>query len=225
MSSCDTLVAERTSRRRATEETATFRLSTFRAPDQPATCARFVAGHREALARHAVLDIDAADEKWTSNPNVFVVVGEEVAAGALVAGVRIHLAHRRYPLPIEDSVGEHDSRLYDKIYKGRSGRTGEICGLWRSPTTQLKGLIKDLAIAVIALTHGLGVQRVWGLAPAHTLQFWQSLGYQVDRSLGDRGEFPYPDARYVSRVVRLDTGQIGNLPPDVRRRIAGQPPF
>ncbi len=219
--SCTETVAVQFESNGDSDRPMSLRLRAFRAVDEPATCAEFLTGHRQALQAYRISELASANETWTENPYTFVLVAEDLDEGTMLGGIRLHLADGQFLLPTEEAVGKLDPRLGEKIRADQPHRAGEICGTWRSPQAAiLRGLVPEMAVSVIAMTQPLGVRRVWGLAPTHTLHFWQRLGYRVDPTLGQDGGFAYPDSRYVSSVVYLDTVRLSRTPLAVRHRIA-----
>lgn len=199
--------------------TLALQIRAFRATENPRLCREIADFHDEALSRHAVDGLHAADRMWMSHANTFAIVAEQCSTGRPLAGIRLQLADGQMPIPTEVAIGEFDQRLTDEIAADMPS-TGEICGLWRATGVKnSQKLIVRLSIASMALAHRLGLRRVWGLAPEHTLCHWKSMGYRVDKRFGVDGGYPYPDDRYCSRVVTLDTEKFANTPQVFRRRI------
>jgi hypothetical protein len=197
-------------------------LRAFVAVKDRRTCARYVAGHQGKLASHGIDNLDSADEKWTNNPSVLVVVAEDAESREMFGGFRLHIANDVYSLPIEDALCKLDSRVHDRIHRQFPGSSAEIAGLWTSSTQHgsvAKYLVPLLARSVFAIAHRLGVKWTWGIAPHHTLRVWRRFGALVDTYLGADGTFHYPDTRFLSWVLRLDTQSFETTPLAERARI------
>ena len=204
---------------RCEEVLVRLRLYAFRTSDEPEACHRFVVGHQRALAHYGVRGLASAKPEWLENPHVFVLAAEDEGR-AMLAGIRLHVGDGVHPLPIEEAIGMLDQRLGAAIAAALPRGVGEICGLWRDRDAHWpQTATLELAMASIALTHALGIEEIWGIAPDHTLSFWRGLGYTVERSLGEDGGFRYPDHRYLSHIVVLDTGTLAHTPVPLRVRI------
>src|SRR4051794_40337151 len=196
-----------------------LRLYAFRTSDEPEACHRFVVGHQRALAHYGVRGLASAKPAWLENPHVFVLAAKDEGR-AMLAGIRLHVGDGVHPLPVEEAIDMLDQRLGAAVAAALPRGVGEICGLWRNPDAHWpRTATLELAMAGMALTHALGIEKVWGIAPGHTLSFWCGLGYTVERSVGEDGGFRYPDHRYLSHIVVLDTGTLAHTPVPSRTRI------
>ena len=199
-----------------------LRLRAFRAVEDPETSDRFLRGHRRALAARGVRQVSSAKAGWTENPSVYAIVLECASTGRVLGGARVHLADGVHHLPVEEAVGPVDARIHDAVRDSMRFGAAELCGVWKTAADRegrLRGAVRSMALAQLALARGLGVRRGWGFAPEHTLAFWCSLGFRVDPSFGDGGAFAYPDDRFVSRVVVHDIGRLARVAGRDRRSI------
>lgn len=196
-------------------------LRVFRGLDDPEACYRYLASHRRRLSSHAIGDLHSAQDEWIDDPFAWVVVVQD-ASGQLLAGCRLHVANGDQVLPMVAALREREPRLYERIHLKYPGPAAEIAGLWktngRGPSCS-RATVVTVARTIFALANRLGVYWTWGLAPPHTLPLWRLFGVRVDRYVGDDGTFLYPDERFRSHVLHLNTRGLPTTPPDEKQRI------
>lgn len=189
----------------------TFRA--FRAVDEPETCARFLEGHVQVLSDYGITNITTNNARWMTNPLIYVVVAES-PEGEILGGVRVHIADGKDPLPLEAAIGKIDSRVYGIINQYIETGTGELCGLWNSKKVAGLGLSLLLIRAGISIVTQIKLDSLFTICADYTMPMVRRVGFVVEDSIGDNGDFIYPNDSYIARVLRkmnaisLDTADV-----------------
>jgi hypothetical protein len=182
----------------------------FRAVDDRAACMKFIEGHTHVLEIFGITQITSAKIDWVLNPNVYVILVSAEENGKALAGSRIHVADGKTPLPIEDAVGEMDSRIYSMVEERRAAGTGEFCGLWNS--WEIAGLgigSMQLSIACVAYAGLINLNTLFGLCAPATYRNSIRGGFRVIKEIGINGKFYYPKEDLTATSILID--DIENL--------------
>lgn len=82
---------------------------------------------------------------------------------------------------------------------------GEVCGLWNSRKFAPKlGITVLLSIAAISICDQMNVKNLFAICAGYTLPMARRLGFEIERSVGNDGEFIYPNSNFVARVLRMN---------------------
>jgi hypothetical protein len=176
----------------------------FRAIDEPLTCARFLEAHRKVLEEFNLENISTNTPRWIKHPNTYCIIGEY--GGELIGGIRIQLADGDFPLPVEDAVGHFDANIHKLVeeYKNDNG-VGEICGLWNSRKfAPSLGVTVLLSIATLSICDQLEFKNMFAICAGYTLPMVRRMGFEIEKSVGNNGEFIYPNSNFVARVLRMN---------------------
>ncbi|MGZ3930653.1 MAG: hypothetical protein ACXVP0_04630 [Bacteroidia bacterium] len=176
----------------------------FRAVNEPATCQIYGKGHLQVLVDYNVMKVTSYNNAWMSNPSAYVVIAEQASTGEMVGGIRVEVAKGVFPLPIETAIGQLDSRIHEKI-RGYAlhGGCGELCGLWNSKEVKGVGISFFLTRAAVSIVNQLKFKTMVGICAEYTLRMFADVGFEIDNSVGNNGEFPYPDDRYLTRALGI----------------------
>ncbi len=176
----------------------------FRAIDELHTCNRFLEAHRRVLEEFNLENISTNTPRWIKHPNTYCVIGEY--EGELVGGIRVQLADGTFPLPVEDAVGHFDANIHTLVEKYMADNgVGEVCGLWNSRKFAPNlGITVLLSIAAISIGDQLNVKNLFAICAGYTLPMARRLGFEIERSVGNDGEFIYPNSNFVARVLRMN---------------------
>lgn len=183
-----------------------IRLRAFRAVDEENSCIEFAEGHRNVLEGFNLGNITTNNISWAYNPNVYVIMAYETETGNLLGGIRIQIADGKNPLPVEDAVSHFDPKIHEMVsHYAISGGTSELCGLWnsRAKAPQM-GVTINLVVAGMALCSQLPITSIFTIVASYTLKIARQMGYRIETSLGDNGEFIYPNSNYVARVLSMN---------------------
>ncbi len=181
-------------------------LRAYRAVEEEASCMNFAHGHRKVLEEFNFGNISTNNYDWVYNPNVYVIEAIDPRTNELYGGIRVQVADGENPLPVEDAIRSFDPKIVDMVRRyALQGGTSELCGLWNSrakaPNT---GITLNLVIAGIAICDQLPVTSIFTLVAIHTLKIAKHMGYRVVHSLGENGEFHYPNSNFVARVLTMN---------------------
>ncbi|WP_373495960.1 hypothetical protein [Aquiflexum sp.] len=188
-----------------------FSFKAFRAIDDPTSCLRFIEGHANVLREYGVTKVSSSNNFWMYNPYVYVVSVEDIRTGIMVSGVRIHIANRGYPLPIEEAIAKIDRKIFDVVDIYRENGTGEVAGMWNSKSIAGYGIGSlFLSRTAIAIASQLKLESLLALCSEVTIQPTLDKGFQVEESLGKKGKFRYPNVDFISTCAVLR--DVENIP-------------
>ena len=181
-----------------------IKIRAFRAINNPNACQEYLKGHMQVLIDYNVMKVTSYNQAWTNNPSVYVLTAELEETGVMVGGIRIEITKGDIPLPIETAIGKLDSRIYKLVEQyGIDGGVGELCGLWNSKEIKGVGASFFLTRAAISVINQINFKTLIGICAEYTLEMFTNVGFEIDQSLGNNGEFPYPDERYITRALGI----------------------
>jgi hypothetical protein len=179
-----------------------IRIRTFCPVDEEAVCLEYIEGHRMVLEDYGILNVTSYNKDWISNPHAYGVIAE--VDGMLVGGIRVEVADGIHRLPVETAVGKIDPKVFDLVRKHRlNGGTGELCGLWNSKKVAGQGISVLLVRAAISVINQLKFRTLLGICAEYSLPMFSRVGFIIDTSLGDHGNFEYPTSEYQANVVGI----------------------
>jgi hypothetical protein len=190
-----------------------FVFRVFRAVDDLAACKRFLEGHVKVLNDYGITNITTNNDKWMTNPAIYVIVAESTSDGEILGGIRVHVADGKDPLPLETAIGKMDSRVYDIIKSYIDTGTGELCGLWNAKKVAGFGLSLLLIRAGISIVTQIKLNSLFTICADYTLPMVKRVGFTVEDTIGKNGDFVYPNENYIAKVLRkmnaisLDTAE------------------
>lgn len=182
----------------------TFQIFTFRAIDEPILCAKYSQRHLEALIAYGITNVASNNESWTNHPYIYCTAIKNLNTNELVGGVRLQLSDGINPLPLETGVGYLDPVLHEKIRNhALTGRVAESCGLWVNDNLKGMGISRLLMRASISTATQLDLRKIFGVCGWHTLKLFGEMGFVIDRSLGENGDFVYPTPNHIANVIDI----------------------
>ncbi len=180
------------------------RLRAFRAIDDPTSCELFIEGHKRVLTSIGVEKVTSSNNQWMYNPAAFVMIVESLDKEHIYGGARIHVAGGSEPLPIEQATGTIDPDIYNLVYQYAQKGTGEGCGLWNSREIAGYGIGSIFLTRVgVAMSAQIGLDSLFGLCAPYTVKMAQSVGYEIEEGIGNKGTFYYPKLDLVATVLIL----------------------
>lgn len=193
----------------------------FRAIADPKAAQRFVEGHSRVLRSHGVTKVTSLNERWLTDPSVFVILVESPDGKKVYGGARIHAATAKVPLPIEEATGFMDGKIYEVVAAEKHHGTGELCGLWNSIEVAGMGIGSFFAtMAGVVIADQIGLTSIFALCAPYTVPFAESVGCQVLKDVGNNGTFYYPKIDLLATVVLLqDSPVLKNADKEVAERI------
>lgn len=181
-----------------------YRIFVFRAIDEPELCERYIEGHVKVLTDYGITNVTTNNREWTKHPYIYCTVAEDLDTNELVGGVRIQISDGIHPLPVESAIGYMDNRIYDKVKQfALNGGISESCGLWTAKRMKGIGMARYLMRASVASSNQLGFNIMLGICGWHTLKLFGEIGFVVDKSLGENGDFPYPTKEHIANVIGI----------------------
>jgi len=188
-----------------------FSFKAFRAVDEPELCKKFIDGHANVLKDYGVTKVTSSNNDWMFNPFVFVITVIEKSSNKVVSGLRIHISHEDYPLPLEGAISQVDSGIHDLIAEYRKEGTGEIGGLWNSRAISGYGIgAIFLSRASLVIAAQLNVKTLFALCAEYTLKPTMQKGFEIEEKIGNKGTFFYPKLDLVATLAVLK--DVVNLP-------------
>ena len=183
-----------------------IRMRSFKAIDDEQTCIHYLEGHVKVLKDYGITNITTNNNKWIDNPSVYGIIAESLDGKELYGGVRVHCADNIHPLPVEDAIGKMDEKIYALIKMHAKDGTGELCGLWNSKSVAGYGISLLLIRAGISFVNQFKLQSLFTICADYTMPMVKKVGFVVEDSLGNKGEFIYPNENYIARVLqKVDT--------------------
>lgn len=193
------------------EERPVVRLRAFRAIDDPKTCEKFIEGHAHVLTSIGIKKVTSSKDDWMYNPAAFVLIVESLDGENVYGGARVHVAGGSQLLPIEEATGKMDDKIFELVWHYAQKGTGEVCGLWNSREIAGYGVGSIfLTRAAVAISTQIGLTSLFALCAPYTVKMAESVGYQLENSVGNNGTFYYPKLDLVATSMVLE--DVHNLP-------------
>lgn len=181
-------------------------LRAYRAVDEEESCLNYAMGHRKVLEGFNLGNVSTNNYDWAYNPNVYVIEATDRMSSDLLGGIRVQVADGKVNLPVQDAVSHFDPKVNDMVkHYALNGGTSELCGLWNSRSKAPNvGVTMNLVVAGMAMCDQLPVQSIFTIVAQYTLKIARRMGFRVETSLGNNGEFTYPNSNYTARVLSMN---------------------
>jgi hypothetical protein len=181
-------------------------LRAFRAIDEYESCLAFAEGHRRVLEGFDLGNITTNNIDWATDPHVYVVVAYHRDTHEILGGIRVHITDGSVALPVENAVYHFDPAIRTMVETySLNGGTSELCGLWNSRSLAPNlGITINLVVAGMALCSQLPVTSIFTIVASYTLKIALRMGFRIERTLGNDGEFVYPNSNYIARVLSMN---------------------
>lgn len=182
-----------------------IQIRTFRAPDDPQACQKFITGHQKLLEIFGISKITSNRQDWVDDPDSIVILVENKETQAVYGGARLQIATGQYQLPIEIALGRYDEQIHHMVKEDQlNGGTCELCGLWNSREVAGMGIGSYILARVgAAISSQLPVTSIFVLCAPITVRMGKRVGAVVETSLGDEGLFYYPHDDLIATAMRL----------------------
>ena len=193
----------------------------LRAMDAPDIARTIFEGQKEVLKSFKVDGISSAQPDWINSPLSFIVVAVEVDSGELAAALRLDIADPEMPIPLESAISHIVSDLRPRVLRLVSQKgIAEMCGLFVRRRYSGRNLPKILARAALSVASLLRIYHIVGFFNDYSLQaIGKPFGFTKVSTLGDTGVFEYPDARYLSTVMEMDTLKLTSMPDNMLQEV------
>jgi len=182
-----------------------IQIRTFKAPDDPEACEKFIVGHRKLLEIFGISKITSNRQDWVEDNNTIVILVEDKDTRTVYGGARLQIATGEYMLPIEIALGKYDAKIFQMVKEDQiNGGTCELCGLWNSREVAGMGIGSYILARVGAVVSTqLPVKSIFVLCAPITVRMGKRVGAVVESDLGNRGLFYYPKDDLIATAMRL----------------------
>lgn len=174
----------------------------FKATESRELCERYLQGHIQVLVNYGITNITTNNKDWMDWDSVYCVIAEK-EDGTVVGGVRTQIADGVNQLPVERAIGKMDPKIHEIVKSYQDDGVGELCALWNAKEVAGMGLSIMLVRAGISTLNQIKCNTLMGICADYTLKMFRKVGFVVDNSLGDHGEFVYPNENYIARVLGI----------------------
>ena len=198
-----------------------IKIRAYRAIDDPDTCIRYAQEHRKVLEGFNLANITTNNSDWAHDPYTFVVIAESEKTGNMLGGIRIKIADGINPLPVEEAVHHFDPKISEIVeHHIKNGGTAELCGLWNSrEETPQMGITLMLVISGLSISNQLPINSIFTIVASYTLKIALQVGYKIEKSVGNNGEFVYPNSNFVARVLIMNPVELEHTYQNYKQRI------
>jgi len=180
-----------------------YNIKLYQALNNPKISRLFLEKHIEVLKSFGVGEVSSISNQWQKKPTVwlFVLENEE---GDMIGGVRLDIKSE-FKMPLEEALNQYPQVLnLAKNYEMTDG-VAELCGLWIKKEYRRANLANALMKAAIATAPNIGVKHVMGFANEYSYKTTQLLGFAKIERVENNGIFFYPDERYKSFLIELNS--------------------
>jgi len=191
----------------------------LRSVDHPDIAEKFATAQKDVLRSFGVNGVTSAKQAWQSDPNTYMFIAEDVHNGEMVAGMRLDRESDSKPIPMSEALTKISSEFRDLVENLRPLGLAEGCGWWVKEGYAGMGLPGILLRAGVSASPRLGINYIFGFPHQHTKPIMSKYGFIAVDVIGDNGSFVYPDDRYRSTVVELNTQTLHTTPRAERERI------
>lgn len=175
----------------------------FRAIEDPASCLLYLEGHRRVLEDHGFSNLTTNNETWFKHPNVYCILAEsDDEAKDVLGGIRLELLNDDYELPMVVALKNIDHRVVEMVDSDARMTTAEMCGLWNSKKVAGKKVSLLLGRAAVAFSTHIGLKQIYIFVAKYTLNYSKRLGFKIITSIGEDGNFRYPNKFFIAHVLK-----------------------
>lgn len=197
-----------------------YEIKAYRAIDHPEICGEFELGQRKILESYGLTDMSTLKPIWIQNPNVWMIVANEVGSDEIVGGVRVHVHAPEWPLPLQDALSMFEESIDDYIGDFSPRKLGETSGLWNARSVYGRGLSPLLARCAVIVGGLLGCERFFSIVSHYTLDLAVSLGFVHEIVSDGQGWYPYPTEKFKTYLTVIrDMDKLNCATPEQRKRI------
>lgn len=179
-----------------------FTFRAFHAVTDIEICKKFLEGHVKVLQDYGITNITTNNNEWMTWDSVWGIVAEK-PDGTVVGGIRIQKADGIHLLPVEKAIGKMDPNIFKIVERYVDEGVGELCALWNAKEVAGMGLSLLLTRAGISIVNQVGCKTLMGICADYTMKMFKQVGFVVDGTLGNNGEFVYPNENYIARVLGI----------------------
>ena len=195
-------------------------LELFNAVDRPDLSEVYAAGHLNVLKQYGLTTVTSSRMTWKENPGTYIFIARNLTTDEVVGGIRVQRYSQKFGLPVIDAIGEEDPNIRTMVEEHHADvGSGELCGLWNSPTVAKRGVSTALVMVAMAMSFEVGVKSLFGICADYTMKLFTDHGYRIIRTLGENGVFEYPTPDYNSYPLYLNTETLTTTRSDIREEM------
>lgn len=196
-----------------------FVIRMLRSVDHPDTAQQFSREQAAVLKLFGVTGVTSAKQAWQSDPNTYMFIAEDASSGEMVAGMRLDMESDMKSIPMSEALVKVSDEFRDLVSNLKPLGLAEGCGWWVKEGYAGLGLPGILLRAGVSVSTRLGISYIFGFPHQHTKPIMSKYGFIAVDVIGDNGSFVYPDDRYRSTVVELNTQTLHTTPKAEREKI------
>ncbi|MFD1550946.1 hypothetical protein DNU06_04915 [Putridiphycobacter roseus] len=199
-------------------------IKTFKATENNELCLEYDFYHKESLSKISYLDADkikSSGNKWMHDEKIYLITARNKETNELLGGTRIHISNSEDVLPVERAVAHLDSNLSHLAnYYREEGLTAEISGLWNNQRGRLSfAITEQLVISAIAISAQLNINTLVSFVGKHTYKVARKMGFTTEETVGNAGDFPYPEEKFPSTVLSMTPNYPENADINVQTKV------
>ena len=183
----------------------------------------FISEHNHALDDFSCQTIITGHDLYHLDNTVYLVYLNDCENNRLIGGGHVILRRNdNIHLPAEEVIKKSLPDQYPNFLKditiNSEGRcVSEGGGLWINKNyRKMNYHIFFPLLGIVASNHLLNCDKNYVLLSPHMpLDFFQRIGYTVEKEYGNNGKIIYPDERYISTLISWNKDVIGDLDQDI----------
>ncbi|MTI21116.1 GNAT family N-acetyltransferase [Fulvivirga sp. RKSG066] len=190
-------------------ELRSFSISLFQAIEHPLVANSFFKKHVKVLESFGVEGVSSMSNDWQFKPTVWLFVMKN-EVGEMIGGVRLDIKSG-FSMPLEVALQDYPMVTSKVECLALADGVAELCGLWIEKDYRRANLANALMKAAIATAPNIGVKYILGFANEYSYKTTEKLGFRKIESVENEGVFYYPDDRYRSLLIELDSTALYTL--------------
>lgn len=222
-----------------------FVINSYKAVDNAIELANYLNGHDKVLRDFGITnlgnDIIPKLPLMRVNNKINFFTAENIDEHIVDGGARVHLYNNNYLFPSVEFLSNARSIdiSQDRMLEHTKGNTAEICGIWNSKRVAGYQLSNDLLKSSLALCISLKVEKVFMLVGESQKELLESIGFEIDEGLFERGEIALPkkfkaflysidlenqnlrDNKIFNEIYKISNKEILKLERRVERKVFG----
>ena len=179
-----------------------LRICVFHASHYPDIAAKYHKSQLQVLKEFGVDAVSSIKSEWWNNPCTYMFIVEDIVTGEIGAGMRLEVVDNKHSIPLEEALEKLSPDIAERVHK-YNHILGEVCGLWVKKSFSGRNLPSHLLRSILCVAPKLRVEYLIALLPTHTMSIFSNSGFEVVENIGNKGQFFYPDERYISTVMEL----------------------
>lgn len=185
-----------------------LRIRVYKTTNNIDACRRFASGHSQVLTSYGIKKVTSAKTDWFDDSNVFLIMVESISGDVIYGGARLHIKNKGFKLPVEEAIEKLDDNIGNLINDSLINKTGELCGLWNTRDMSGTGLSailirSGIAKAGILIAEKLNLESLYTLSAPWTINMVKKMGFVIEDTVGDGGQFEYPNPDLIATVLVL----------------------